>query len=275
MIQPYRVLANSLPRGGPFLLASTLDLIGYCQFSSNDDTPSALNYQAAKKALHKVAPAANHPEAIGVSSFAPLYAVPTTIQRWLTAVAVGEYMMGHMPWSAPLQAVMASLHYRHLVILRDPRALLLALLFNDQVMPRFLAPDFALLTPLQQVEKMWLGGYLPQADVTLQPFATVYRSLLAWRDTPNTLCVRFEDLIGPQAGGTMVQQQVVLAQVAAFLDAPVDDAMSTRVDQIADPSAHTFGLAQRAIWPQSVDREVVDYVEHHCVTLCHEAGYTV
>jgi hypothetical protein len=275
MTLPYRLLANSLPRCGPFLLASALDLVGYCKFVGNDHTPRALNYQEAKNALQKVAPAANLAETIGVSLFAPLFAPPTLVHQWLTAVTAGEYMMGHMPYSAPLQSVMASLDYRHLVILRDPRALLLALLFQDQLMPRFLAADFALLTPMQQVEKMWDGGYLPKANVTLQPFAAVYRSMLAWRGAPNCLEIRFEDLVGPQADGSIAQQQQALTQLAAFLDLPVDDALLARVDQIADPSAHTFSLAQRATWSQCVASEVVEYVEDNCVTLCQEAGYIV
>jgi len=273
----YRVVANSLPRGGPFLLASALDLLGYRKFAGNGDTPRALNYQEAKKALAKVSSLA-HPhvdlsDSIGVSLFAPLAASPTTVRQWLTAVTVGEYMMGHMPWSAPLATLMVALDYRQVVILRDPRTLLLALLFLDEMMPRFLTDDFAQLTPLQQVEKLWVGGYLPRADVNLQPFATVYRSMLAWRGTPNTLLLRFEELVGPQAGGTDRQQQQALAELATFLALPLDETLRSRVDQIVDPSAYTFVQAQRSNWLEAVDRAVIDYVEHHCAPLCQEAEY--
>jgi hypothetical protein len=169
---------------------------------------------------------------------------------------------------------METLGYRQVVIVRDPRALLLALICDEQVMPRFLATDFAPLSPLQQMERMWGGGYLPQADVTIQPFAAVYRSLLAWRDQPDTLLIRFEDLIGPSGGGSPVQQQQTLARLATFLGLSADDARMECVEQIADPSAHTFSLAQKALWPAKVASEVIDYVEQCCAPLCREASYS-
>jgi hypothetical protein len=278
----YRVLANSLPRGGPFLLASALDLLGYRRFAGTADTPRALNYQDAKNALAKEPPAADPSTAlkasnsttIGVSPFSPLNASPTIVQRWLTQVAVGEYIMGHMPWSAPLQDIMTDLNYRHIVILRDPRALLLALVFHAEVMPRFLAADFASLSPLQQVEKMWMGGTLDRAGMTLQPFATVYRSLLAWRNLSNTLLVHFEDLVSPQLGGSIAQQRQTLAQLAKFLDLGVQVNLPSQDNQITDSTANTFSLTQRATWANNADGEAVAYVERQCASLAQEAGYS-
>jgi hypothetical protein len=279
MTARYRVLANSLPRGGPFLLASALDLVGYRRFAGNADTPRALNYQDAKNALAKESPVADPsttPRAsnsvtIGVSPFSPLDAPRAIVQRWLTQVSIGEYMMGHMPWSAPLQDALTDLNYRHIVILRDPRALLLALVFHTEVMPRFLATDFALMTPLQQVEKMWNGGHLARAGLTLQPFATVYRSLLAWRDLPNTILIRFEDLVPQQFGGSIAQQNQVLAQLAEFLNQ--DIALPTQDNQITDATANTFSLSQRATWANQVDAQAVGYVEQQCASLAQDAGY--
>lgn len=273
MTLQHRVLANSLPCGGPFLLASALDLLGCHKFTGNAGTPRALNYLEAKNALAQESPTPASAATIGVSLFAPLSASPATINRWLAAVAPGDYLMGHMPWSAPLQEVMTDLAVRHVIILRDPRALLLALLFGDELMPRFLKADFAGLAPLQQIERMWLGDHLPQANVTLQPFATVYRSMVAWREQPNSLLVRFEDLVSPQAGGDRCRQQHVLKQIADFLEVTVNDAQLTAVDTIADPSSHTFPLGQKALWPQVVTPAVVAFAEENCAVLCQEAGY--
>lgn len=116
MTLQHRVLANSLPCGGPFLLANVLDLLGCHKFTGNTGTPRALNYLEAKNALIQESPAPTSATTIGVSLFAPLLASPATINRWLTAVVAGDYLMGHMPWSAPLQEVMTDLAYRHLIL---------------------------------------------------------------------------------------------------------------------------------------------------------------
>ncbi len=274
MTVQFRVLANSLPRGGPFLLASALDLLGYRRFAGTADTPRALNYQDAKNALAKESPVAGISVTIGVSPFSPLDASPAIVQRWLTQVSTGEYMMGHMPWSAPLQDLLTDLNYRHVVIVRDPRALLLALILHAEVMPRFLAADFAAMMPLHQVEKMWEGGTLERAGLTLQPFATVYRSLLAWRNLPNTLLIRFEDLVAPQFGGSVVQQNQALAQLGNFLNLGMNVTLSSQDDQITDPTANTFSLTQRATWASQADGQAVACVEQQCASLAQEAGYS-
>ena len=40
-----------LPRGGPFLLASSLDLLGYGRFAGKENVPRSLSYQFVKDAL--------------------------------------------------------------------------------------------------------------------------------------------------------------------------------------------------------------------------------
>jgi hypothetical protein len=247
-------------------------MLGGRKFAGSTSVPSALNYQEAKRLLQNVQPA-SAAGMIGVSLFAPIYASAATVQSWLSTVPAGEYIMGHMPWSAPLQSLLSDLRYRHVVILRDPRTLLLALLFDDHVMPRFLSADFASMTPLQQVEQMWLGGHLPLANLSLQPFAAVYRSMLAWLRVPDCLIIRFEDLVGSTWGGRRAAQREALAQLASFLDVPIDEAVLARVDSIDDPSARTFAISQRATWCARVDREIIEYVDRRCEALCHEAAY--
>lgn len=86
------VLANSLPRGGPFLLATALEALGLSRFEALDPGPAAFNFKEARRCLAD-GPA---PEGKGVaiSPFAPCVAPAATMRRWLSRVPRGCYIMG-------------------------------------------------------------------------------------------------------------------------------------------------------------------------------------
>lgn len=274
MSQRYRVLANSLPRGGPFLLASALEGLNYEKYTGRAGMPAAFNFRETKKALTN-RQIASEDATIGVSLFAPWYIDSLTMHQWLAGVDEGEYMMGHVPWSPEVTSQLADLGYRHLIILRDPRTLLLALLFDEAVMPRFLRPNFAHLSPAEQFAFMWNGGYVSNADVTLQPFADTYRSMVAWKQDSTCLVVRFEDLVGVGGGGTLLRQQEAVEQIVAYLNYPPEQAadIANTVSAITDPTAYTFRIDQKASWPSAVNSATIELVMSSCELLCEEAGY--
>jgi len=268
------VLANSLPRGGPFLLSSALRILGYRKYSGADvhGTPAAFNYLEAQKALQgrQTAPGDNM---IGISPFAPCYVEQAMMRDWLSVLAGDEYIMAHIPWSSVLSSAMAGLACRHVTIIRDPRALLLSLLFDTHPMPRFLIESFVVLSPEEQLNFMLSGGDVPQAGLTLKSFAQMYRSMLAWLNAPDCLVVRFEDLAGSQGGGSREQQRDTVRQMAAFLGLPVDELVDSKLSEIHDPSVATFRLDQMDDWENEVGRNIVEQVLAACGTLVCEAGY--
>jgi len=267
----HRVLANSLPCGGPFLLASILDALGRERYTGREALPAAFNFKDTKNALQKrqIPP---EDATIGVSPFVPWHVDAVTLHEWLSGVDQGQYMIGHLPWSSEVTLPFSDLDYRHLVILRDPRALLLALLFGEAVMPRFLRPDFASLSQLEQFWFMWNGGYLPHADVTLKSFAEIYRSMVAWKKDPTCLVVRFEDLVGIDGGGTAARQKKTVEHIMAYLNCPSDD-VAKIVASIHDPTAYTYRIDQMEAWASKVDKMIIELVMKHCHPLYEEAGY--
>lgn len=270
-----RVLANSLPRGGPHLLFSAISVLGYPKYAGYHDFPKAFNYAEAKRVLAKSTPPSASTERIGISPFAPLYADLVSMQQWLEVVPLGHYIPAHIPWVPVLTPILADLDYRQFVIIRDPRALLLSLLFDTHVMPRFLIADFASRSPIEQLEFMMAGGEVFQAAVTLNGFADVYRSMLAWQNEPNCLLVRFEDLVGIRGGGSLEQQRDVIQKMASYLDLPLDDGVYERLGEIEDLSVSMFRIDQIEDWASVVGGEIVARVMAYCEPLCREAGYDV
>lgn len=268
------VLANSLPRGGSFLLASALQLLGYHKYAGAEQyhTPAAFNYLEAKKALGDRQTRAGD-QMIGVSPFAPCYLEQHLVHDWLGRLAKDEYIPAHIPWSPALPDALEGLQCRHIIILRDPRALLLSLLFDTHPMPRFLIEPFATLSPQAQLDFMLTGGEVPQAGMTLQPFAEVYRSMLAWQNAPDCLVVRYEALAGLTGGGSRERQLHCLQHMAAFLELPMDASLEQHLDSISDPGLPAFRQDQVAEWQYTVGKPLVEQVMDACEPLAHAAGY--
>lgn len=272
MIKPeISVLANSLPRGGPFLLSSALALLGYQKYAGSDihGTPAAFNYREAKKALKGKKTKAGE-NMIGISPFAPCYVDQALMHDWLTILASDEYIMAHIPVSTALSVAMKGVNNRHIVIIRDPRSLLLSLLFDTHPMPRFLMEPFAQLSAEEQLNFMLSGGQVPQSGMVLKPFAEMYHSMMSWLDRTDCLVVRFEDLVGPRGGGSRDKQRNVLKNMATYLDLMTDEMLFDRLDDINDPSSTTFRLDQMKYWEKEVGEKIVEQVLVSCEPLMRD-----
>ena len=120
---------------------------------------------------------------------------------------------------------------------------------------------------------MLSGGEVPQAGLTLQPFADVYRSMLNWQDSPHCLIVRYEDLAGPRGGGSSEQQWQSLQAITDFLGLPLDTQLREQLDTITDPSVPVFRPDQSTNWHSTVDMTLIDRTMSECAELAQAAGY--
>ena len=291
-----RVFINSLPKSGTHLLAKTVELFGYREHFAGDAnlddptrvTPLFINYREVKDALAREQksrsilqgqPALSPDGAVAVGTLTPVYVAPDTFGAWLDALAPGCYLLGHVMYSPALRPLLADLGYRHLFILRDPRAVVVSLLdfiLDARGMPRphFLQADFREMNVQARLNFILDGGTAPRAGVTTQGFADVYRALLKWESDPDCLVVRFEDLVGPQGGGSAECQGVAIARIAAHLGHRVED-VSDRMATVFDPASRTFRAGQIDGWQSELDAASLAHLNAYCAPLCQAAGYEV
>ncbi len=286
---PARVFINSLPKSGTHLLAKTVELFGYREHFAGDAnlddparvTPLFINYREVKEALarNQIKPASRAAGAVAVGTLTPVYVDPDTFSDWLAALAPGHYLLGHVMYSPALRPLLADRGYRHIFILRDPRAVVVSLLdfiLETRGMPRphFLQTDFRAMSPQARLDFILEGGTAPQAGVTTQGFAAVYRALLDWESDPDCLVVCFEDLVGPQGGGSAERQRSTIARIANHLGHSVDEA-ADRMAEVFDPASRTFRSGQIDGWQNELDAASLAHLNAYCAPLCHAAGYEV
>jgi len=287
-LQQNRILINSLPKSGTHLLTKTVEIFGYKEYSTNRgnikkafdsigfSTPKYFNYRQAKDSIKKQS---NLAAEIAIGAFTPYFVNQPTMQYWLNTIPYGQYIQGHIPFIPILTPIITELNYLHLIIIRDPRAVVASLIpfiltaKSSGMGTHFLYEDFKSMSATQRLHFILAGGYAPKAKVEVNGFLAVYRSMLAWDNKPNCLLVRFEDLVGKQGGGDTDKQENVVKNIALFLGIKYDANIAAKVSQIYNPSARTFRIGKIASWKNSMDEESIEYLIEYCEPLCHEAGY--
>eukprot|EP01008_Symbiontida_sp_HLA12_P000712 NODE_1720_length_558_cov_1.549425_g1706_i0.p1 GENE.NODE_1720_length_558_cov_1.549425_g1706_i0~~NODE_1720_length_558_cov_1.549425_g1706_i0.p1 ORF type:complete len:176 (+),score=52.93 NODE_1720_length_558_cov_1.549425_g1706_i0:3-530(+) len=173
--------------------------------------------------------------------------------------------------------MLQALNYRHLFMIRDPRAALssqLTFILDSGKMPadHFLKEDFKEMSRADQLHFLLKGGYAKKAGVEIKSFAKVYRSMLPWREEPECLLIRFEDLIGEKGGGSRSGQRNAVRRIAAHLGIS-QDAAEAAFGKIYDPNARTFSSGKIDGWKTSMEPGLIHLLSEACEPLCREAGY--
>jgi len=260
------VLTNSLPRGGSALLAETVEMLGYRETQKE----TRLNYRTARKLAGTRRNETDTEKKIGVSPYSPWYLDSSVFRDWLKAVERGQGISVHIPHTPALSPVIKELNYCHVLIMRDPGAVLAALIFADEMPLHFLDADFETLSPAMRLRFMAEGGYAAKADAKVKSFAEVYRSMLAWRNDPDCLTVCYEELAGELG---FQKQREAVKSIASHLHAEFDDDIFEKLNRADSSWAEKFRTGRMEEWKPAVDPESLEYIIAYCRPLCTEAGY--
>jgi len=275
-----RLLINSLPKSGTHLLSQAVEILGYKEhFKERDrkEIPLFLNYREVKKRAVNLK---ESDEKISIGALTANYVDSVTFRHWLSLIAPKQYILGHIPWTSLLTPILRDLNYRHIFIIRDPRAVIISSLpfFLDtgkMAGKHFLEDDFKLMTPSQRLDFILEGGYAVKAGVEIKSFAEVFRSMLAWYQEMYCLFIHFEDLIGEQGGGSSAKQKDTMEKICSYLDIPFDHTIASRLIEIYNPAARTFRIGQIDSWQTSMSSENIKKLNNYCQPLCQEAGYAI
>ncbi|ALG66858.1 sulfotransferase domain-containing protein [Beggiatoa leptomitoformis] len=283
-----RILVNSLPKSGTHLLTKTIQLLGYQEYALHKSysltlrewlgirIPKLLVYRQAKNATKKPADTQVH---IDIGVFTPYPVNQPTLCYWLKSIPNQHYIQGHIPYHPALSPLLKSVGYKHVAIIRDPRAVLASFLpfvlsaRQTDMGAHFLEDDFQPLSFTERLEFILQGGHAPQANVTILPFTQVFHSITAWQTDPNCLLVRFEDLVGEQGGGEASQQQATVERIAQHLEIPLTSEVRRNLHRIYDANSRTFRIGKIDSWRETIPAENLQRVIEYCEPLCKTIGY--
>ena len=289
--QKNKVFINSLPKSGTHLLAKAIEIFGYQEHlnapldienNSQSEIPEFLDYQGIMKVLKKeqiISDIENTREKINVGAAVSGFYIKTSIFKgWLNAIKPNFYILGHIPKAQILSNILTETNYHHLLIIRDPRAVFVStylFVFDTRKIggKHLLKDDLAPMSETERFNFLLKGGYAKEAGVTIKSFAERYRSMLAWRDEPGCLFLRFEDLVGEGGGGSNEKQKEVVKKIALHLGVSFDDQISAKLKEIYNPDSRTFRTGKIDGWKNSLDQKIIEHLIEYCQPLCQEAGY--
>lgn len=220
-----RVLANSLPKSGTHLLSRCLNLMPGLTFSGY--FISYVHHNTVRQNL-------------------------AGKEQALARVGRGCYVGAHTPYSDCDLAVVERLGYRHVVLIRDPRDVLVSQLLFLMRRPtnRFHAYFQAL--PDDDTRLMALMHGVPDGAVDgmigLPSSGEEFCRFAAWGQH-GALILRFEDLIGERGGGDHARQLAAIGSLAEFIGVELPPAGAAYIaGQLFNRNANTFRKGAIGDW---------------------------
>lgn len=242
----HRVFVNSVPKAGTHLLAVALKAIPGIRDSGV--FLSHLAHDGSQRCL--------------VDSL-------ETLER----VRSGYFVSGHMPWASGDEALLESLGYRTVLLVRDPRDVLLSQIDHAVERPvnRYHRTLIELPDLAARVAFMLNGGRLVDSESHAPAFDAYVRSYLRWN---SELVVRFEDLVGSRAGADPEVQARTIRTVAAHFLVELDDEEVEKIAHVMS-SSHTPTLRKGQIdrWRSEFTQGMRVMADESLADLIDQLGY--
>ncbi|MGH2791071.1 MAG: sulfotransferase domain-containing protein [Actinomycetota bacterium] len=227
---PPRVLATSMPKAGTHLLSSLLANFPRMMFSGRHH--AFRNFYVTEDATERAGTAGSH-----VIDW-------TKVETALASVNQGQYMTAHFSPVPELMALLEKLDYRTLVILRDPRDVVVSSSFylahlsrhflNERFTSELTSNDDRLMAAIKGLPAVEGARGLPSVGSRIERYKR-------WIGQPHACITRFEKLVGPNGGGSAEEQRQEIMSIAAHINRPLKaqeaDALAART---WSPRSSTF-----------------------------------
>lgn len=238
---PPRVLANGIPKSGTHLLTSLLARLPRMMFSG---IHHALNdFSISSGIAAEEMPEIDH----------------ARLTHELRRVNHGQFMSSHFPAHPRLPQLLASSGYKTIVMLRDPRDIVVSHTFYVTRLSRHFL--YRRYNELYKSDKERLLASITgfAADDYSAGQESIGRRLdkyLPWLKQGDVHVTRFESLVGEAGGGRREEQYREIATIAAHVGRAVSDEQVVRIaGKVWSPRVATFRKGRVGDWIEQFDDE--------------------
>jgi sulfotransferase 6B1 len=197
------------------------------------------------------------------------------IERLLKTIKPGQFITSHMFYNVPMHQLLKKLDFKILMLLRDPRDVVLSwvdFIAKEQthlLFPFFSDKDFNF--------RLIAGIKGVGSDVTgtrrQPPIAELITKHLKWHTDGDGFLVRFEDLIGEKGGGSREIQQRLIKDIADFLEVRSDDHLIVSICDELFGGTYTFNKGQIGRWRNMLSDETKSLFKSEAGGLLIQMGY--
>jgi hypothetical protein len=208
---------------------------------------SQIRFQVSNMTADLFAPGPGD-ELVGIGVASPKLVSLASVRRRLKRVPPGAFVSAHVPYSDAFADTLRELGFLMVLMLRDPRDV--AVSGAEYISSRqghHLGKAFGSLDSdgrlLASIRGLALGE--------LSDLRTRVSSMMGWRGETLTTTIRFEDLVGPQGGGTAESQEKGVAQIAGHLGVHMTPSQIENVASQLHGGTPTFRRGRTGDWEQA------------------------
>jgi hypothetical protein len=222
-LPPPRIILIGPPKTGTHLLSDCLSLMPRMMFSGRR---LALPKFYAHRKPHNLQ--------FDLSK-APLALDKPGLRRFLGGCPQGMFVTAHARFHPVLQDLLRELRFRQILLLRDPRDVVVSSMFFTKRGPGIQHHKYYAEALKSDQERIMatIRGF--GRDVgTDRPRASIgerFEEYTPWLDDPSTLVVRFEDLVGPRGGGDSERQLDEIKRIGDFVERPLSHGEAQQIAQ--------------------------------------------
>lgn len=245
-----RVLANSVPKSGTNLLTRCLSLFPTLRPSFKHVTMNSNRRDSTEE-----------------------------LERKAARTKRGQYTSGHVFYNADNAAIVEEHDLEMPLIVRDPRDVVTSHFhYVSEKHPEHRLHDHYVSLPDDDARLMASirgvdGAHTDDGD-RLESIGEWMDAFLSWQEKPYVTVVRFEDLIGPNGGGSRDRQMETVRQLADHLEVTLSDDEVEYISQnVFSTSASTFRKGLIGDWKNHFTPEHVEAFKDEAGDWLVEMGY--
>ncbi len=209
-LPPPRILLNGPSKSGTHLLSDCLALLPKTMYSGR--------HFALAEFARPQRPVIDD----GAEPARPMSLDERSMERFLRRCPQGMFVTAHARHHPQLSVLLADLGYRQLLLLRDPRDIVMSFTRYVVSRPKHHRHQYytqALSSDGERIMATITG--VPSLSPPLQPMHTTVAGYLPWGAEPSTLVCKFEDLVGPLGEGSAETQVATVLEISQFLRRPI------------------------------------------------------
>jgi hypothetical protein len=264
-----RVVANSIPKSGTHLLSRLLTLLGL------EQKPMGIRPRLVAGPLSPIRRffRTREPEKVTVGVVSPQQIGRGWLRRRLAKVPDGCFVTAHCLYTPELAELLREEGMPVVCILRDPRDVAVSQMHYIKQQRQHFAHGAFMSLPSDH-ERLLVsirGGELGGRQ--LQSLDERYRQFLGWERDESAVVVTFEDLVGPEGGGSTDAQWRAVERVVAHLGLSADERVLRRVEEGLFGVGKTFRKGQIGGWREEFSEEHARAAKEVAGPLIVELGY--